>query len=178
MGGAPESELSRPVELARLARPRSRHRIEANPEEMAALARRFGALAIEGLSAEIQVEFVPGDQVLRVTGHVSALVRQACIVTLDPVENIVTAELDEMFAREVDDGKELDLIADDPTGWAEPWPGDYIDLGELAAQNLALAIDPYPRKAGAEIATERGGEDAGRSRPFAGLGGLGRPGRA
>lgn len=171
-------EFPRPVELARLTRPRSRHRITATATEAEALARRFQVLAIENLVGELLVEFIPGDQVLRVTGKVTALVRQTCIVTLDPVDSTVTAELDELFARSVEDDKELDLLADDPTGWAEPWPGDTLDLGELAAQGLALAIDPYPRKPGAQ-AVDGLGPAAGTShRPFAGLADRARRGRA
>jgi uncharacterized metal-binding protein YceD (DUF177 family) len=178
MSETPELEFSRPVALARLARPRSRHRIAATQAEADALARRFGVLAIENLEGDLLVEFIPGDQVLRVTGRVTALVRQTCIVTLDPVENKVTAELDELFARAADDGKELDLQADDPAGWAEPWPGENLDLGELVAQGLALAIDPYPRKPDGPSLDGPAPATGASHRPFAGLADPGRRGRA
>ena len=42
-----------------------------------------------------------------------------------------------------------------------------IDLGALAAEFLALGLDPYPRKPGA--AFEPGEEEAGRDSPFAAL---------
>ena len=53
----------------------------------------------------------------------------------------------------------------------EPLAGDRIDIGEAVAQELALALPPFPRVAGTSIETELGG-DAEPPRgpgPFAGL---------
>ncbi|MCW5690545.1 MAG: DUF177 domain-containing protein, partial [Pseudolabrys sp.] len=49
----------------------------------------------------------------------------------------------------------------------EPLTGNSIDLGAIAAEFLVLAIDPYPRKEGAQFAppaVEKGG-----NYPFAAL---------
>jgi len=54
-------------------------------------------------------------------------------------------------------------------------PDGWIDLGELAAEQLGLAIDPYPRKPDAEVPAEWKGELAAapaaveRPNPFAAL---------
>jgi len=54
-----------------------------------------------------------------------------------------------------------------------------IDLGEAVAQQLAIALDPYPRSAAARVSAEDGARDAGAepasTRPFAALGGWRRP---
>ena len=34
---------------------------------------------------------------------------------------------------------------------AQPLDGDSVDIAEVAAGDLALAIDPYPRKTGASL---------------------------
>ena len=50
--------------------------------------------------------------------------------------------------------------------------GESIDLGELVAQTIATAIDPYPRKDGAEFGKAPGlgdNEDGVRENPFAAL---------
>jgi uncharacterized metal-binding protein YceD (DUF177 family) len=52
--------------------------------------------------------------------------------------------------------------------------GGAIDLGELAAEELALNLDPYPRKPGAELAAELGSvqpenEQRSGDSPFAAL---------
>ena len=55
----------------------------------------------------------------------------------------------------------------------EPAPGGWIDLGELAAEQLGLALDPYPRKPDAEVPAEWKAEPveepvaAERPNPFA-----------
>jgi uncharacterized metal-binding protein YceD (DUF177 family) len=51
-----------------------------------------------------------------------------------------------------------------------------LDLGEVAAEELSLALDPYPRKPGARLEKSRYGEseeeaEKGRN-PFAVLAGL------
>ena len=48
------------------------------------------------------------------------------------------------------EAQELSAEADqDPP---EPLPPEGLDLGELVAQQLAVALDPYPRASGAEVA--------------------------
>ena len=44
-------------------------------------------------------------------------------------------------ATELDKTVMVDLESDA----AEPFDGDAIDIGEAVAQQLALALDPYPR---------------------------------
>src|SRR3546814_2875701 len=59
----------------------------------------------------------------------------------------------------------IDPSADDP---AEVLPAEGLDLGELVVQELAVALDPYPRAPGAEIPPEYrpAGDDDGGG-PFA-----------
>ncbi len=85
-------------------------------------------------------------------GHLQARVLQTCVVSLDEFE----AAVDEIFSlRFVPEGTETD----DPDPESEdemPYSGDVLDLGEAAAEQLALALDPYPRKPDAELpAAER-----------------------
>jgi uncharacterized metal-binding protein YceD (DUF177 family) len=65
---------------------------------------------------------------------------------------------------------ELDAEAADAP---EPVTSGWIDLGELAAEQLGLAIDPYPRKPDAAVPTEWRAEPAetpvGQPNPFAEL---------
>lgn len=71
----------------------------------------------------------------------------------------------------------IDADADDPP---EPLDSGGIDLGELAVQELAVALDPYPRHPDAGPAVSVGeaspvpgiGRPAGRPHPFAVLGTL------
>jgi uncharacterized metal-binding protein YceD (DUF177 family) len=91
---------------------------------------------------------------VRVKGRVSAELAQACVVTLDPVP----ARIDVRFEVDFLEGAQpavADLELDVEGAEApEPAPDGWIDLGELAAEQLGLAIDPYPRKADAAIPAE------------------------
>ena len=69
------------------------------------------------------------------------------------------------------DPKEVDvaLEEDDPP---EPLEGGKIDMGEAAAEHLALVLDPFPRVPGAVFETAEEGkrdEDEAVSSPFAAL---------
>jgi hypothetical protein len=95
-----------------------------------------------------------------VRGQFHAEVEQACVVTLDPV----LQRIDEPFAwRLLPAGMEASDGDDDPDD-IETEAG-VADLGEALAQELSLALDPYPRALGAEVPAEHGPD--GTSGPFA-----------
>jgi uncharacterized metal-binding protein YceD (DUF177 family) len=136
-------EWSRPVRLTREPRAVS---IEANAAECAALASRFGILAIQALSARLDLMPEPGGSV-RARGMLKATVEQSCVVTLDPVIQRVTAPLD---LRILADGAQP--ADDDPASPDEiESHGGLVDLGEALAEQLALDLDPYPRAEGAVL---------------------------
>jgi uncharacterized metal-binding protein YceD (DUF177 family) len=134
----------------------------AKPEERAALATRFGIESIGHLSAELTVRPEPGGTLL-VTGQMRAEVVQACIVTLDPVPQSVEERVE---LRLLPDGSEPgDEDPDAPDELVAE--GGEVDLGEAVAEQLSLALDPYPRAPGAELPEGTGNGEA--SGPFAAL---------
>lgn len=179
---APENEFSRLV-VADPRRERSRFRIEAQPAERAALARRFGLQGIDSLDATGDLAPQAGGR-WRLRATIHAKVTQSCVVSGDPVAQSIDERIDIAFAPEPGpEQAELDMGTDD----AEPLPPDgRIDAGEIVAQHLYLALDPFPRAPGAawtdriedDGRTERPGEDADpgdapterRRSPFAILG--------
>ncbi|QJE72679.1 DUF177 domain-containing protein [Aerophototrophica crusticola] len=127
--------------------------IDSKPEERAALAKRFDLVAIDSLTATLRLRRVRGEMV-KVTGSLSADVVQTCVVTLDPVPAHVEEEFSALFAPDHLLPKEeeeeemtfsVEMLEEDVP---EAMPGGRIDVGELVAQHLSLALDPYPRKAG------------------------------
>src|SRR3546814_9495575 len=70
-----------------------------------------------------------------------------------------------------DEADWLDPDAADPPDLLED---DRIDAGEVVAEELALALDPYPRNAGADLTPEYHPkpEQAAKVSPFAVLAGL------
>jgi uncharacterized metal-binding protein YceD (DUF177 family) len=144
--------------------------IEANAAECAALARRFDLRSIEALSARLHLKAMAGGTIFRVGGHISARVVQTCVVTLEPIPATVEEDFDMTFGGQEDDdeGGELDLSFDD-TDPPEPLADGGIDVGEAVAEHLALALDPFPRKAGAAFIEppEAPIEEAEKPNPFA-----------
>jgi uncharacterized metal-binding protein YceD (DUF177 family) len=134
-------EFSRPL-VADERRGRMRFAIEAGEAERAALARRFSLPSIGRLACSGTLAPAPGGR-WRLRARLDAAVTQLCVVSLEPFE----ARLEEDFEIEFvpadgGDGPELDIGAED----AEPLPqGGELDVGEIAAQQLSLALDPFPR---------------------------------
>jgi len=137
-------EFSRRVELARVGALESTYPISAEAREREALARRFELLSLDRLEAEIRLKRVGGGMI-RLTGRLSADVAQACVVSLEPVASALEQDFTVLYgATELDKIVMVDLESDA----AEPFDGDAIDIGEAVAQQLALALDPYPRAPG------------------------------
>lgn len=136
-----------------------RFEIEATPAERAALARRFGLLSLERLEASGRIEVLEPGRRARLVARLSGEVTQNCVVTLEAV----TSRIDETFVRlyeksvSPESGEvEIDPEAEDPP---EPLPESGIDVGEAVAEQLGLAIDPYPRAPGAEFGPEGASDD-------------------
>jgi len=165
--GAPE--FSRLVPVARIGREALRQQIVASPDERAALARRLDLVTLDRLSAAVELAR-HGDGTILLTAEFAAAFEQSCVVTLDPVPGIV----EECFALRYGPPEwETEVAAAEEEEPAfEPLNGDTIDIGEAVAQELALALPPFPRASGVSVETELGPqkteaeEDAG---PFAGL---------
>jgi Large ribosomal RNA subunit accumulation protein YceD len=136
-------------------------RLAASAEERAALAQRFELLTLADFSAELHLR--PGlEGVVHVTGRLEAALEQACGITLVPVRQTI----EEAVAwRLLPTGMEPSDGEDDPDDIETEQ--DTADLGEALAQQLSLAIDPYPRAPGAELPA--GLSDDGAHGPFAKL---------
>lgn len=169
-------EFSRPWRVDTLgAEPRA-VRIEAEESERAALAERFGLVAIDRLEAE--AELSRQGETLLAAGNLRADVTQSCVATGDPVEERVDAPFRIEFRPPPEAGnpdEEIELGEGDMDTIF--YDGTAIDLGEAVAETLSLSLDPYPRSPGANAALREAGvkdeDQAVRdSNPFAALQGL------
>ena len=161
------NEFPRPLAVARVSAAGIGMTVTADAAECAALAERFKLPAIGALRCRFQLRPAMGDS-YEAEGELAARVTQLCVVTLDPFET----EISESFRiRFVPEGAETE--DEDPDAIDEiPYADGTLDLGEAAAEQLALALDPYPRKPGAALDLP---EDADQAHPFAGLARLRRP---
>ena len=150
--------------------------VEAAPRELTGLAKLWNVLDVKSLKADLQIARWKKDGV-RIKGRVEAAIEQACVVTLEPV----FSQIDEMFEQVfVPEGSKLArlVLSDtaemvlDPEGpdLPETFTGDTIDAGEDVPEVVALAIDPYPRKASVEFSAHiesDGSTDERKPSPFA-----------
>lgn len=139
-------EFHRPLSLDRIGTLGLDMTVEAKPGECAALAVRMGLPAVLALSCAFHLIREGRDKVLA-RGVLRARVTQTCVVSLEEFD----APIEEVFqVRFVPAGEESDDI--DPESDDEiPFEGNFIDLGEAAAEQLGLALDPYPRMPGIEM---------------------------
>jgi uncharacterized metal-binding protein YceD (DUF177 family) len=165
-----EPEFSRLIAAETVSNHPQRREIAAEPGERQALARRFGLLSLDKLAASLELHRQAGE-VIRIHGHLVADVVQSCVVTLAPVPAHLETEFELSYGASADEEEAgvLDPIGPDAP---EPLVEGQIDLGEALAQQLAVALDPYPRAPGASLALERFTAEAGKTpgkQPFAAL---------
>ncbi len=151
-----------------------RQSIDADAEECQALAGWFSIAGVESLHADILLKR-HGRQVLAET-EVTARIEQTCVVSLQPLKLTVEETYTRAFdpdvrpSGEFDETIDLDPGSEDPP---EPLVDDVIDLGKMVAEQLGLALDPYPRAKGASIDPRYVEVEAPkRDNPFAALKGL------
>jgi len=153
MTTAAPSEFSRPVALDRATAAPHFREIVATEAERAALAGRLGLVALDLLSARLSWRREAGGLIC-LEGELEAQVTQSCVVTLEPVAARVTDRFVRHFvqgAAPAEDEVVIDPEADDP---AEPLGDGLVDAGEIVTQQLALALDPYPRAPGSALPAE------------------------
>ena len=146
--------------------------IGASDSECADIARRLGLVSLDRLEAHAVLSR-DGARV-HAEGLVLASLEQSCVVTGEPVSSAVDEPFAVDFLPEPKTGRpddEVELGADECDIMFHD--GATVDLGAAVVDSLALALDPYPRSAGAEASLREAGviseEEAG---PFAALGAL------
>lgn len=167
MTAAPE--FSRPHRLDAIGAGESQVAVEASADELAALARRFGLLAIDALSAEFAIRRDAVGIIAR--GTLAGAVVQACGVTGEPVPSRIRESFDIRFLPEPTDAADEVELSEDECDTVF-YTGGAVDLGEAAAETLALALDPFPRSPNAEAVLREAGvlsDEDNPTGPFAAL---------
>jgi uncharacterized metal-binding protein YceD (DUF177 family) len=126
--------------------------LEATASEREALAALYKLPSVEVLTASLTLERSLGGGI-RVTGSVHGELTQVCVVSLEWFPATVDEAVDVRFApqaegdtrRNHEEPHTLSMDEDEPN----PIVDGKIDLGALAAEFLALGLDPYPRRPGA-----------------------------
>ncbi len=176
----PPTSDGRPIPRAAGAKPKARQfsrllavetvpdaglytKVCATEAEYAALAAQCGLSAVQSFAADFHV-CKQGRGRFHVRGKLQARVTQICVVSLDPFDSEISADIDVEFAPS-GGRRETSTTQSDPP---DPIVDGQIDLGTLAVEFLLLNLDLYPRKLGAVFETaDAGGKAAERESPFA-----------
>ena len=146
------NEFCRPISVEELGDDVVDQQIEADADERAALASRLGLSAIGSLTAALELRRPKSGSLVHVHGAFEAQVVQACVVSLEPVDAHIREAFEAVYTLAPADAmaveQEFSLADDDPP---EPVEGGVIDLGEAVVQQLAVALDPYPRRPDAQL---------------------------
>jgi uncharacterized metal-binding protein YceD (DUF177 family) len=133
------SPFSRPFNLRSLPSAGREITISANQEECENLAKECNLDALLRLTAR----FILTGKAQRghLKGIIEADIRPICVITLEPFDTTLREEVDLLLYEEGDepgsDDKDYEVLNK-----------GHIDLGRIAAEFLALGLDPYPRKPG------------------------------
>ena len=160
--------MSRLIEISRIPPAGSGETIIAEPSERALIAERLRLAAVHSLTAELTLTRWRGEGV-KVTGKFLAEVEQICVITLDPFRAQISDTIERYFLPNAGPGDEQADI--------DSFEDGTIELGEVVVESLSLALDPYPRKPGAEFEgvgdiQASAAERSSASSPFAALAGL------
>ena len=166
----PYSEPKRVSELA--TRKPNRFKLSLDQAERAKVAAWAEVDEVRMLNFEGEI-VARGRSEWELTGKLTARVKQACVITAEPVVTEIREDVLRRYLQDMPEptGDEVEMPEDDTVERLE----SVIDLGHVALEALELAIPLYPRAPGAELgAVEAIPEGAAALedeviKPFAGL---------
>ena len=149
------------IHVARLPKSGLPVAIEASEEQREELARVHDLVSVGRFRADLLATAWKRNGV-KVEGKVEADIVQACVVTLEPIESHIEEDVSAVFLPEdsklgregFGTGGEIMIDVDGPDA-PETFAGTTIDVGSLAEEFFALAIEPYPRKPGMQVKPTR-----------------------
>jgi len=149
--------------------------LEATKEQREEITKALDLLELEEFRFDFQLHRTKRGR-FNLKGQLHARALQSCVVTLEPVPAVIEEVIDidlwpagDVEHLEVEaEPESMSLQFDGP----EPISGDSIDVGLLAYEHLAAALDLYPKKTNAkhDWSDRTSGEDGDtRDNPFAAL---------
>jgi Large ribosomal RNA subunit accumulation protein YceD len=138
-------ELHRPLAIDRIGSAGMDVEVEATPAECAALAQRMQLPAVHALLCQFHLRRT--GSVIEGEGRLLADVVQTCVVSLEEFDARIAEQFVVRWVPAGQESDDMDPAASDEIGYEDA----AIDLGEAAAQQLSLALDPYPHAPGASL---------------------------
>lgn len=136
-------------------------RLEPDEAARTRIARALDLQALDRFTADVTVE--PSTGGWRLSGAISAHAVQSCGLTLEPLPVEVNERFSVGLAETApDETSEIEVLMDEDA--PDVIEDGRIDLGQYAVEQLALSLDPFPRKPDAEFVQP---EEPGELSPFA-----------
>ena len=155
------AEFSYAIDIGDVGRAGKTFRLAASEAERAKIAARLETPSVEKLQGEMKVTATK--TAVRIIGEIAAELTRECVASLEPMAEVINESFEIDFTRippETDEEEDLDA--------PDYLDGTMVDLGELLVQQLSLAMDPFPRKEGAQSLAETYASEEKVS-PFAAL---------
>jgi uncharacterized metal-binding protein YceD (DUF177 family) len=147
----PDLEFSFPLDATQIPTLGRDYDLTAREVDRTRIAKRIGVLEVKSLTAKVHIGPASGG-LIEVKGEFKADLVQACVVTLEPVADVIGEVFELLFTRQTPKPKlALEVEIDDGDDPPEVLHGDVLDLGEVVVEQLVLAVNPYPRAPGAEF---------------------------
>lgn len=140
-------------------------RLEPDAETRKRIARALDLQGLENFAVDISLAPSPTSSAWTLKGRVVAQAVQTCGITLEPLPIDVDRRFSIQLAESApQDADEIEVTLDEDE--VDPIEDGKIDLGQYAVEQLALSLDPFPRKPGAEFVQP---EEPAEISPFAAL---------
>jgi uncharacterized metal-binding protein YceD (DUF177 family) len=171
MSGSPQ--FSRVYDLTSLPEQGADLTVAPSAEERAQIAAWLSIESLEDLKALIKLRRAESGRFLY-RAHFDADVVQACVVTLEPVPSHLSADFERSYqfapttsraSRKRNPPPVVALSQEDENA-PDFVDSPVIDIAAPILEELSLALDPYPRRAGVSFAPPEPGESAPNN-PFA-----------
>ena len=159
-----QEEFSRIIPLSDVGTSEITEEYTASADELETLAKRFHVVSIGFFKLQATVAYIR-DGEYSLNGKISASVTDKSVISLEPVSYEVSDSFKTIFSKyteETDDNFDIDSPD------TEILESDEIDAGKIAAEYLALSLDPFPHKEG-EVFEYKGQNSAESNNPFAEL---------
>lgn len=146
------TELSREMSFEDLTSEFTEFQFEASDDECRALAERLGILVLHHVKVTGVVGHVTAGGDIDLSGEMQAALEQNCSITLKPVREEVNTSFNIRFSDRISEDTPLGQIEEELGHRSfEPMPAGPVNIGEIAAQYLSMAINPFPRTSGATL---------------------------
>ncbi len=147
------SNINLSVTLNELGDKEKRYQLSFTAAERAEVAKRFDIPAVVSARADVCVIGHNPDKGIRITGTVMAELTVVCVASLDHIkENIHTDMNVILFNSAKADQLDQDEAYLDPNfPEYDALEDETILIGEVVVQTISMAMEPFPRSAGAQV---------------------------